>query len=463
MEKLVCDICGGKLIAQSGGVFVCDSCGMEYSKDRIKEMVQEIQGTVKVEGSVDVSGSTVTIDNQKKLENLYSIARRAKKDNNIESAAKYYDLIMQEDPNSWEALFYATYYSAMQTNIAGISSAAYKVSNTVDSTLYLIKNNVDFADQLSAVSDIYYNLDVLAGMLSNAAIKSYNEISSDIRDQYSREFGMRMISICKMLYTFGDKIEIIFVGNKEMHEIALCAWKSGVAINKCEFYNLERSRLLDLYNNKISQNDVDYKKKNIIDNLKKQKKEIESNINRLNKELVDYERNHSINITGYTFIKVLLVISGLLAIIGLFSLGSTSGIGFLVGGITGAILSLFILLMLKATVVESGKSVEKCKSSILSEKERLNTINKKIDQALKMKKDMYVDEKDSESKKISAEKLMLIADENHEVYFFLTRISDKLMKKYFEGEDFILSDYESVLNDHRKEIQEYLIENQISK
>ena len=63
MEKLVCDICGGKLIAQSGGVFVCDSCGMEYTKERIKEKVLEVNGTVSVDGKVDVSGSSVDIKN----------------------------------------------------------------------------------------------------------------------------------------------------------------------------------------------------------------------------------------------------------------------------------------------------------------------------------------------------------------------------------------------------------------
>ncbi|MDR2559623.1 MAG: hypothetical protein LBC86_08815 [Oscillospiraceae bacterium] len=32
MKKLVCDVCGGRLLIRSGGVPKCDSCGMEYSK-----------------------------------------------------------------------------------------------------------------------------------------------------------------------------------------------------------------------------------------------------------------------------------------------------------------------------------------------------------------------------------------------------------------------------------------------
>ena len=41
MAALVCDICGGKLVMGSGGIAVCDSCGMEHSPDRMKEKVQE--------------------------------------------------------------------------------------------------------------------------------------------------------------------------------------------------------------------------------------------------------------------------------------------------------------------------------------------------------------------------------------------------------------------------------------
>ena len=51
MEALVCDICGGKLVMGSGGIAVCDSCGMEHSPDRMKEKVQEIKGTVQVDNS----------------------------------------------------------------------------------------------------------------------------------------------------------------------------------------------------------------------------------------------------------------------------------------------------------------------------------------------------------------------------------------------------------------------------
>ena len=60
--KLQCEICGGKLIGRPGGIYECDSCGMEYDTAWAKAKIQEITGTVKVEGTVEVTGK-VQVEN----------------------------------------------------------------------------------------------------------------------------------------------------------------------------------------------------------------------------------------------------------------------------------------------------------------------------------------------------------------------------------------------------------------
>ena len=55
MEKIAlkCDVCGGTLTMQPGGQgAICEYCGMNYAIGRLREKVQEIRGTVKVEGVV---------------------------------------------------------------------------------------------------------------------------------------------------------------------------------------------------------------------------------------------------------------------------------------------------------------------------------------------------------------------------------------------------------------------------
>ena len=60
-----------------------------------------------IEGPVDVSGSTVKVDTSQELENLYTLARRASDEEDQDSAAKYYEMILLRDPDSWEANFYS--------------------------------------------------------------------------------------------------------------------------------------------------------------------------------------------------------------------------------------------------------------------------------------------------------------------------------------------------------------------
>lgn len=54
-----------------------------------------------IEGVVEVQG-TVKVDQSDELKNLYVLARRAKNNQENETAAKYYDMILVKEPKSWE-------------------------------------------------------------------------------------------------------------------------------------------------------------------------------------------------------------------------------------------------------------------------------------------------------------------------------------------------------------------------
>ena len=66
VKKLVCDVCGGQIEMQSGGKGVCTSCGTPYSAEIIKDKIQEIRGTVKVDGPLEVVKGNSEKERQKK-------------------------------------------------------------------------------------------------------------------------------------------------------------------------------------------------------------------------------------------------------------------------------------------------------------------------------------------------------------------------------------------------------------
>lgn len=222
MKQLICEMCGGTDLMKQDGVFVCQSCGCKYSVEEARKMM--------VEGTVDVTGSTVKVDTSAELANLYQIARRAKDDNNGENAAKYYDMILVKDPTSWEASFYVVYFKAMECKIAQIQSAGISVSNCIDTVLKLIKDNVtDRDEQKKAYAEVATRVLLIASMLYNAADQHYNGIDAQIRYNYTQEWLNNEFAALNCVYVLGDNLDLLFGADKEANDLSVTAWKKGVS------------------------------------------------------------------------------------------------------------------------------------------------------------------------------------------------------------------------------------------
>lgn len=149
MKQLTCEMCGGTDLIKQDGVFVCQSCGTKYSVEEAKKMMVEIAGSVK-------------IDITEKVQNLYVMARRAKDENDVESACKYYEMIIMENPNDWEALFYYNYYKAENTNLKNMSFSVNKLSNAMDGVFKAVDNSEKtYEEKWSFVQEIVAKIDDL--------------------------------------------------------------------------------------------------------------------------------------------------------------------------------------------------------------------------------------------------------------------------------------------------------------
>ena len=223
MKALTCEMCGSTNLMKDEGVFICQSCGTKYSKEEAKKMM--------IDGTVEVAG-TIKVDTSSELTNLYEIARRAKNDNNSENALKYYDMILIKDPSSWEANFYVVYFRAMSCKIMEIGNAAVSVSNCLDSTLNLVKNNVvDVKKQGETIAELCSRLLVVSTTLYSGAKNHYLNHSS--ADGSGQEYNHRTISSAHILYTFGDCLINNFEDTYGL--IAAEAWKQGIIIHNDDF------------------------------------------------------------------------------------------------------------------------------------------------------------------------------------------------------------------------------------
>lgn len=254
MKALVCEMCNSNDLVKQDGYFVCQCCGTKYSVEEAKKMM--------VEGVVDVSGSTVKVDNTAELENLYQLAHRSKENNNSENAQKYYEQIIVKDPTSWEANFYTVYYQSMNCKIAEIELAATRLANCVDTVLILIKDNIsDDIKRRNAVDEVGAKLINISRMLFNAAKNHYDGIDLQIRQQYLQELMNRCGAASRILDLYGDYI-IKFFGDDYGEDYAVHCWKVVIelysiliiyATNK-EWYK----SIIEKYAEKIKKYDSSY-------------------------------------------------------------------------------------------------------------------------------------------------------------------------------------------------------------
>lgn len=95
MKQLTCEICGSTDVIKQDGVFVCQTCGCKYSAEDVKKMI--------IEGTVDVSGSTVKVDDSARISNYLTMAENAYDASNKEEAESYCNKIIEIDSNNYKA------------------------------------------------------------------------------------------------------------------------------------------------------------------------------------------------------------------------------------------------------------------------------------------------------------------------------------------------------------------------
>lgn len=181
MKQLVCEMCGSTDLIKQDGVFVCQSCGCKYSVEEAKKMM--------VEGTVDVTGSTVKVDTSEELTNLYQLARRAKAEENSTTAAKYYEMIQLKDPSSWEAAFYSAYYTALNCTIAQIESAANTAAISVSSVLIMISRTMPAEQASEPVAEIQQRACHLAKLLIQGSKNAYDQSASKNFSEYAQRYS----------------------------------------------------------------------------------------------------------------------------------------------------------------------------------------------------------------------------------------------------------------------------------
>jgi len=239
MNAIVCEMCGSRDLVKQDGLYVCQHCNAKYTVEEAKKLM-------------------VTIDNSSKVNNLLKIAKQAQFEKNYEKAGKYYDLVLQEDAENWEAAFYSVFDSAMCTNIAGIENAAYQIGNCFPNVLALIKSkgyncNDEFANIIGLETDILNGF----SCLYEATVNHYRQFQSV--DSAPREAYIRIKAIILTLFRIGDLIEEEYAENGAIPKtIMTLMWSYGILLCKTNPVVGNRDVSCDEHIEKMKKYDPEY-------------------------------------------------------------------------------------------------------------------------------------------------------------------------------------------------------------
>jgi len=176
MKQMVCEMCGGTDLIKQDGVFVCQTCGTKYSIEEAKKMM--------IEGNVDVSGSTVKVDNTGSIENYFKMAESAYDSSNQKEAESYCNKIIEIDPDNYKAWLLKGRAAGWQSTLGNLrlEEAVNCFSKAVDNAPEEEKDNVkkEAAAELDNLSFALVSL-TCNNYAKNASEHNANEIRSAVK------------------------------------------------------------------------------------------------------------------------------------------------------------------------------------------------------------------------------------------------------------------------------------------
>lgn len=221
MDKVFCSYCGNGMTAREA---------LQLAIDETQEKIGEM-----------LTKKTSNTNANSELDNLYTLARRAKDSNNSEIAQKYYEMILPKDPNNWEPNFYSVYYQAMSCKIAGIATAIANIKNNVPVVGEMLAT--EYGNDKSSVNteleqivcEISQKLAEILKLLQEASLQHYLDCIRCHVD-YTSQYAEVCIQCAKSMYFWAIVIETYW-GDKYGKYIAF-AYSTGIEYHKKYVFNI---------------------------------------------------------------------------------------------------------------------------------------------------------------------------------------------------------------------------------
>lgn len=195
MKQLTCEMCGSTDIIKQDGVFLCQSCGCKYSVEEAKKMM--------LEGAVDVSGSTVKIDNSSEFDYLNDKLNRSVEIKDYNSVLRISDELLRINKDNPDVLFIYG-YALSCINESNINETIVYAREALITQHRIFGENEDFYDFATTVFTKLYKLintcyeNYVNGTYSQSYQMNQENSQQEAMDEYARTGEKQEVSMLEM-------------------------------------------------------------------------------------------------------------------------------------------------------------------------------------------------------------------------------------------------------------------------
>ena len=242
-QALKCDLCDGGLIIDDSREFaVCEFCGTKYMASTLRAKIQEIRGTVKVEGAVETT--TGKTEKERLLKNTETFIRLGR----IYKAHKIASNITTQFPDDYRGWFYLFQISILDILSGGygeFDSHQQYYGSLPQSNDYALQSALELCDNQKMIHSFINEL------INNYGDKLHTVLFSEADDsEYNRNDY--------------NAIEIVDVNNNKLNPktidtftrwVLFSSDKTSSLLNSANF-NQFRNKIAQLYTNQINNGEI---------------------------------------------------------------------------------------------------------------------------------------------------------------------------------------------------------------
>lgn len=230
MKAIKCEMCNSSDVVKDGEFYVCQSCGTKYTTEAAKKLM--------VEGSVK-------IDSSDHIKNWLEVARRSKNGNDTDTAAKYYEMVMAEDPNNWEAAFYSMYCSSFKIQNQEIPYMAKRMSNSIRGIGELVFKIENYEERSAAIDDLNISVVYIANVLISYTKNYIDALPSSLAYKKIYEAIDSEMTSCKIIFEWGDVLYDHINTDESIKQKAINIYKEAFSASEKARLVLKKSNIYD--------------------------------------------------------------------------------------------------------------------------------------------------------------------------------------------------------------------------